>query len=398
MCVHVYKHRVRRWSATGCIVLGLCLLVGGVGCSPPASGPTEEAELTPSEYSFVLYGTSVSISGDTAVIGGQGPVAPVFVRTATTWTQQAVLTTSAAAADDLDDFSPKLVSVSGDTALITGLIIGDNSGSVYVFVRDGMTWTQQAELIASNFAEGDSIGGNASISGDTALVPAFASDFSGSVYVFVRDGATWTQQAKLTPSDGAPRDVFGLSLSISGDTAVIFGGVEAAGAAYVFVRDGTTWTQQAKLTASDGAGDGRLGVGALVGFVSISGDTIMIGAQSDDHAGDDSGAAYVFVRDGTTWTQQAKLTASDGAEGDVFGFSVSVSGDTAVIGAPMTLTQSGGPGATYVFRYNGSSWTEVAKLTASDVAEGGTFGYSVSVSGDTAVIGTQFSAHVFRLP
>ncbi len=155
--------------------------------------------------------------------------------------------------------------------------------------------------------------------------------------MFTRSGTTWTQQAKLTAADGAAGDQFGYSVAISGDTVVITANADDndvngidSGSAYVFTRSGTTWSQQAKLTAADGASRDWFGV-----RVAISGDTAVITADADDDDvnGVDSGSAYVFTRSGTTWYQQAKLTAADGAAVDLFGYSVALSGDTAVIGA-----------------------------------------------------------------
>jgi hypothetical protein len=142
-------------------------------------------------------------------------------------------------------------------------------------------------------------------------------------------------QAQLTADDGATSDTFGRAVAISGDTAVVgacfdrVGTHYSQGSAYVFVRSGTTWVQQAHLTASDGAGDDWFGF-----TVAISGDTIVVGAPADDVGTDaQQGSAYVFVRSGTTWAQQAKLTASDGAAGDTLGSSVAIFGDTVVAGA-----------------------------------------------------------------
>ena len=195
------------------------------------------------------------------------------------------------------------------------------------------------KLLAGDGAEKDWFGYRVAIDGDTAVIGAMDDDKgtdSGSAYVFVRaaDG-TWSQQAKLTADDGAAWDNFGYSVSVSGDTAVIGANWDddkgsSSGSAYVFIRaaDGT-WSQQAKLTAVDGAAWDEFGIS-----VSICWDTAVIGAMYDDDNGSGSGSAYVFVRaaDGT-WSQQAKLTADDGAAYDSFGGSVAVSGDTAVIGA-----------------------------------------------------------------
>src|SRR5439155_580953 len=153
----------------------------------------------------------------------------------------------------------------------------------------------------------------------------------------------WTQEAKLTASDGAAGDNFGYSVAMDGDTAVVGSrsddtpGGQNAGSAYVFVRTGTIWTQQAKLTASDGAAFDLFGQS-----VAVSGNTDVVGASADDTpAGDDAGSAYVFVRTGTTWTQRVHLLATDGAATDEFGVSVAVSGDTALVGAYRDDTAAG---------------------------------------------------------
>ena len=358
------------------------------------------------------FGFEVSISGDTAIVGayedyGQGS-AYVFVRSGTTWTEQQKLTASDGAAGDSFGLP---VSISGDTAIVGAHRNDDNgssSGSAYVFVRSGTTWTEQQKLTPSDGAAGDNFGHSASISGDTAIIGAMADDdngsASGSAYVFVRSGTTWTEQQKLTASDGAAVDYFGITVSISGDIAIV-GAHKSdtpgfdSGSAYVFVRSGTTWTEQQKLTPSDGAAGDIFG-----NSVSISGDTAIIGAYGDDDNGSDSGSAYVFVRSGTTWTEQQKLTASDGAASDWFGFSVSISGDTAIVGA---YEDDSGEGSAYVFVRSGTTWTEQQKLTASDGAASDSFGRSVSISGDTAIIGAfgddddgsnSGSAYVFALP
>ena len=198
--------------------------------------------------------------------------------------------------------------------------------------------------------------------------------------MFVRSNGVWTEQQVLTASDGAAFDNFARSVAVDGDTAVISADSKAVGfnnfqgAAYVFVRNGTVWTQQQKLTASDGTSGDHLGWS-----VALSGNTAVIG----DEPSSLSGAAYVFVRNGTVWTQQQKLTPSDGALGAIFAFTVAVNGDTAVVGAYAKSPD----GAAYVFVRNGTVWTQQQKLTASGTATNSHFGYSVTVNGDTAVIG-----------
>jgi hypothetical protein len=198
-----------------------------------------------------------------------------------------------------------------------------------------------------------------SLSGDTVVVGAFFDDVSpptineGSAYVFVRSGTTWTQQQKLVASDAAFNDLFGLSVSLSGDTAAVGavfadtpGGVDS-GAAYVFVRSGTVWTQQQKLVGSDTSADDLFGVS-----VSASGDAVVVGASDDDTAaGLNVGSAYVFGRSGTVWTEHRRLLAPDAAALDNFGAAVSVAGDTGVVGAPLDdVAGNTDAGSVHVFR------------------------------------------------
>jgi hypothetical protein len=204
-------------------------------------------------------------------------------------------------------------------------------------------WIEIQKILAPDVLEYDDFGSSISIFGDTALIGEHYDDdngwCSGSAYVFTRTGTTWTQQAKLLASDSSEYDYFGSSVSIFGDTALI--GAYGSASAYVFTRTGTIWTQQAKLLASDGAIDDYFGNSVL-----IDSDTVLIGARGDDDNGYDSGSAYVFTRTGTTWTQQAKLLASDGTEYDGFGCSVSLDGDTTLTGAPELSSNNG---SVYVF-------------------------------------------------
>src|SRR5262245_58441102 len=250
-------------------------------------------------------------------------------------------------------------------------VLVDERGARYPLTIDPIA--QQAYLKGSNTGVSDQFGYSVSVSGDTVVVGAYLEDSnatsvngdesnngagnSGAAYVFVRSGTTWTQQAYLKASNANASDAFGYSLSISGDTVVVGAQFEASsatgvdgnqsdnsagnsGAAYVFVRSGTTWTQQAYLKASNAGANDVFG-----SSVSVSGDTVVVGAVEENSSatgvnGDESdnssfsaGAAYVFVRSGTTWSQQAYLKASNTDFFDQFGYSVSVSGDTAVVAA-----------------------------------------------------------------
>jgi hypothetical protein len=210
-------------------------------------------------------------------------------------------------------------------------------------------------------------------------------DNSGSAYVFVRGGAGWIEQQKLLPRDAAAGMYFGAAVSVSGDTALIGAPGSPSrgvwGAVYVFARAGGRWTEQQKLLPRDG------GLGDSFGSeLSLSGDTAFVGAPVADDHGTNSGAAYVFTRGAAGWAEQQKLLASDGAEDDRFGKAVSLREGTGVVGAAVDDCGPGSGGA-YVFREMGEVWTEQGKL----LARGGTpddfFGQSVSAGGDGILVG-----------
>jgi hypothetical protein len=351
-----------------------------------------------------VFGFPVHIDEDTALIGApydddhganSGSVY-VFTRTGTTWTEQAKLVPSDGATEDYFGYT---VSLDGDTALIGAYLDDDNgnaSGSAYIFTRTDTTWTQQAKLHASDGVPGDWFSYcGVSVDGDTALIGAAGhNNIRGAAYVFTRTGTTWTQQAELNASDAVSGDAFGICVSLFEDTALIGanGDDGQRGSAYVFTRTGTTWTEQAKFFASDGFS------GDLFGWpLSLDGDTALIGARFDDDHGTDSGSAYVFTRNGTTWAQQAKLTASDGATNDGFGWATSLYGDTILIGAPGDNNYKG---SAYLFTRTGTNWTQQQKLVASDGAGGDCFANDGSIYGNTAIIGSpndngKGSAYVF---
>jgi hypothetical protein len=317
------------------------------------------------------------------------------------WTEmQTLLASDGAPNDYFGDF----VSISGDTALI-GAPKDDMAsvpGSAYVFTRTGTTWTQQAKLVASDGAAGDYFGYSVSLSGDTALIGAFGNNNEkGAAYVFTRTGTIWTQQAKLYDWNPTGYDFFGLSVSLYDANNALIGepghtvnGQFNAGAAYAFFRSGSTWNYDI-LYASDAAADDQFGWS-----VSLFADTALIGAFGDDNL---KGAAYVFTHTGTFWTQQTKLFALDGAALDIFGWSVSLEGDNALIGASNKKVYGVEyAGAVYVYHRTGTTWN-YNTIWASDGLYMDGFGISVSLSGDTALIGAygyssyKGAAYVFRL-
>jgi hypothetical protein len=251
------------------------------------------------------------------------------------------------------------------------------------------------ELTASDGAAFDQFGQSVSLSGITALVGAplkiFGSKaYQGAAYVFTFDGSSWVQQQELTASDGAGGDEFGWSVALSGTTALVgasyktIGANSRQGAAYVFTFNGSTWVQQQELTASDGAGGDAFGWS-----VALSGTTALVGGPGHSIGSSRAqGAAYVFTFNGSSWVQKKELTASDGAEGDSFGWSVALSGATALVGAfGKTIGSNLSQGAAYVFAFDGSTWARQQELTANNGAARDNFGLSVALSGTTTLVG-----------
>lgn len=439
----------------------------------------QQAYLKAATQASRAFGGTMAISGDTLVVGApnddsgaigvngnpsdnSAPFAGavyVFVRGAGGWSQQAYL--KASNTDARDSFGYAL-GISGNTIVVstawedssaTGVNgnESDNSalsaGAAYVFVRRGGSWSQQAYLKASNAEAGDRFGSAVSISGDTIIVGAQGEDSNatgingnqsdnsvgvtnqttaGAAYIFSRSGGAWTQQAYVKASNTDPEwgDNFGIAVAISGNTAVVGAQCESSnatgvngnqnvnvnatwcsGAAYVFVRNGETWSQQAYMKASNPGFNDNFGIG-----LAISGDTIVVGANWEDSNASgvngnqannqlsNSGAAYVFVRTGNTWSQQAYLKASNPGASDEFGSVLALDGETLVVGCPFEDSSASGvdgnqsdnsasnAGAAYVFVRSGGTWTQRAYLKASNTEALDSFG-AVALAGDTLVVG-----------
>ncbi|MFO7447716.1 MAG: T9SS type A sorting domain-containing protein [Ignavibacteriaceae bacterium] len=385
------------------------------------------------------FGYSVSISGDYAIVGAyqededaaggntlsDAGSAYIFYNNSGTWELVQKITASDRAEGDNFGFS---VAISGDYAIVGAYqededVAGGNTlfkaGSAYIFHNNsGTSWTQVQKIVASDRAADDRFGYSVSISGDYAIVGAYFEDedaaggntlrFAGSAYIFYNNsGTSWTQVQKIVASDRAEDDIFGFSVSISGNYAIVGAYLEdedaaggntlfSAGSAYIFYNNsGTSWTQVQKITASDRAVADNFGYS-----VSISGDYAIVGAfrEDEDAAGENTlnsaGSAYIFHNNTVSWIQVQKIAASDRAEIDNFGYSVSISGDYAIVGAYFEDEDAAGgnnvfnAGSAYIFNNNsGTSWTQVQKIVASDRALSDIFGYSVSISGDYAIVG-----------
>jgi len=317
---------------------------------------------------------------------------------ASSWVEQEV-TADDGNADDVFGFS---VAIDGDTALIgaaQGAAAGTGSsngsaGAVYVFTRKAQGWIESQKLTADDGVDDDQFGYSIALQGSTAVIgAAFAAvgtnTHQGAVYVFTKTGDTWSQAQKLTADDGATADQLGWSVALDGDTAVLgapgasINGAFATGAAYVFTQDSGTWSQTAKLTADDGVGNDDFGFG-----VAVNGTTAIITALNANAI---QGAAYVFTATGTDWTQGPKLLADDGAAGDSLGYAVAFDGTTALIGAPFAA--DGGnlfQGAVYAFGAPEGDWVQTQKLVAAEGLGFDVFGISISLSDNDVVITAPF--------
>jgi FG-GAP repeat protein len=353
---------------------------------------TQQAKLTAGDATFHAgLGASVGISGTRVVVGAPGDnddtgAAYVFVRSGSSWSQEAKLVAAFPATDD--GFASS-VSIGGDRVVVGAP--GDDqgaedSGAVYVFVRSGTTWSQEQKLKAGDAAAENFFGQSVDINnsgGDRFVAGAFRNNLSrGAAYVFARSGTTWSQEAKLTAADAADGDQLGFSVAIGANGGTVVAGAlgenhagENSGAAYVYLRSGTSWSQQQKLTA-DGAAEDQFGRSVAIDFP-----TIVIGSVLNNEG---IGAAYVFVSVADVWSQQAKLVAAVPERDDAFGGSVAISGNTALVGAPL---DSNGVGAVYVFDRSGTSWSQTQKFTAGDANCLDGFGSRVSIDGGDAVIG-----------
>jgi YD repeat-containing protein len=291
------------------------------------------------------------------------------------------------------------VSVSGNFAIIGApedADYGYNSGAVYIYQNNNGIWTHFAKIVSNDIAQGDEFGVSVAIEGDYAVVGSHFDDdnggLSGSAYVFHFDGSNWVQQAKLKAGDGAQDDRFGCSVSISGDRIIVGAyndnlNTFDEGSAYIFRREGTNWLQEKKLTANDANQQDLFG-----SSVSISGDYAVVGAYYDDDRGNNSGSAYIFRRNGVDWVQHAKLVPNDGEANEYFGKTVSISGDHVVIGAHLDNHIDLNAGSAYVFRREGENWVQLQpKLIGDDTSRNDNFGWSVAISGDILVIGAQYA-------
>jgi hypothetical protein len=358
------------------------------------------------------FGYSVAMSSDgTKVIVGayledtgytSAGAAYIFALSGGSWSQEAKIQASDLQASD---YFGRIVSMSGDgTKVIMGAHTedtgGTNTGAAYIFALSGGSWSQEAKIQASDKQTQDFFGRSVSMSGDgtKVIVGANGEDTgasnAGSIYIFALSGGSWSQEAKIQASDKQADDYFGYSVAMNSDgTKAIVGasiedtGGSNAGKVYIYTYSSGSWGSEVMLQSSDIQADDQFGRSVSM---SSDGTKVIVGAHLEDTGGSNAGSAYIFALSGGSWSQEAKIQASDKQADDQFGTSVSMSSDgtKVLVGANYEDTGGGGAGAAYIYTYDGSTWGSEVKIQASDIQANDEFGASVSMSGDgTKVIG-----------
>jgi len=356
---------------------------------------------SPEVNAYYGYSIDISADGNTALVGAYGKSGQtgeiyIYTRSGLIWTEQQRITAPEGGYQDTFGFSVSL-SPDGNIAVVGALSVDSggrtNNGAVYVFTRSAGVWTQQQRLTASDATNSAGLGYSVDISSDGLTILAgaeYENSATGSAYLYKYESGEWIEQRKFTASDAATGDRYGTSVSLSedGNTALIGAYQEDTspnsgnGAAYVYTLSGTTWTEQKLLSPDISSSDS---FGASVS-ISADGLTAVIGAGSEGYSeSSGGGAAYIYTISGSTWTYQAKLTASDNEVGDFFGESVALSsdGNTALIGANAEDTSpNSNNGAAYVFTRSGTTWTQQQKILEPVPTDQNRYGASVAMSDD----------------
>lgn len=279
------------------------------------------------------------------------------------------------------------VGISGDVAAVGASFANGNRGAVYVYERNGSAWPYSATLVPNENIVGDQVGAYTEVQGNQVFAgsPAHGTasgPYPGAVFVFTRNGGTWTETQMLQPNPIVDGGRFGARYAVDGTTLVISGtATGGAKIAYVFTNQGGTWTQTGTLQPAEGGDFGT--------HVSISGNVAVIGAANGlNGASAQTGVAYVFTRTGGTWSETTRLSGVTSVAGDQFGTSVSVSGNRIVVGAPRESIGGTRKGAAHVFGFSGGAWNEITQLSAIDGMSGNTFGKDVRVCGQRIFVGS----------
>lgn len=331
-------------------------------------------------------GFAVSGTGTLKTIGSG------FFRSIDPWAQESIIKPADVAGSDQFGYS---ISMSGDKLAVGARYdddSGSNAGAVYTFQWNGSAWVEVIKLKPAGTS--DEFGWSVSMSGDKLAVGAYKDDpkgfNSGAVYTFQWNGTTWVQGSTLIPNDLGLSDNFGYSVSMSGDHLAVGSRndddiVSNAGAVYTFKWDGSAWVQGDKLTPSETKNGDNFGES-----VSISGDKLAVGARYDDDIASNTGAVYTFKWNGTNWIQGDLLTPNELVQADQFGYSVSMSGDHLVVGAPYNNTNGRlFIGVAYTFKWDGTNWIQGDILKPLSLVSGDLFGWSVSIFDDKMAVGSR---------
>jgi hypothetical protein len=359
-------------------------------------------KLTPSDInSYDKFGISVAVDGNFAVIGAplndsngiDAGAAYIFEHIGSAWLQRQKLTALDSIAGAQFGWS---VAIEANT-IVVGSNLANNTGAVYIFTRSAGVWSQQAKLTAQDASSGDYFGCSVSLNGNTVVIGAHGDDsFTGSAYVFVRAGSTWSFEQKLIASDAIVGDRFGNSVAIDTNTALIgasdksLTGANNAGSVYYFTRTAGTWSQQAILTASDPNSYDRFGCS-----VAIDSNLAVIGAYECGFNEEilHAGAAYVFSKTASGWVQQQKLWDTiDPGYGEDFGRSVAVDGSVILAGCPYNQVDGNMTGSVFEFVRAGQSWTLHNVLIADDSNDDDNFGFATAISGRNIIVGAHFNS------
>jgi len=367
----------------------------------PMSLGVQQHLYPPDTYYHERFGSIMALENDTAVVNcwhssieGTGGYSRVYARNGNMWTFQYQLEPSNSGSHIFGNS----VALSGDTIAVGAdyeSATYQQEGAVYVFVRNGNTWSEQQRLPNPHPNQNTYCGDKVVLAGDTLVMSCFASQPQDPLaFVFVRNGATWSLVQEISPPAGYVTSGFGSSLALSGNTLLIgsngddVGAHAGAGSVFEYAFDGTNWVVQDRIVANPGGEHEFMG-----GSMALSGDTFITRASVLKSDGISAGGAYIFARNGTTWTQQAQIVPADGVAGQSFGSHVAIDGDTAAIGinsSPQLLEfpNYGNPNpGVYLYSRNGASWSLRRKLLPDDNFSGNSLGHGLALSGTTLFVG-----------
>jgi hypothetical protein len=395
---------MRSWKRFSAPVAGV-LLITLLTLFAPARSVMTQSSLTftqtkllaadAAQYNY--FGLSVAVRGDTAVIGAYGKsdlarnagAAYAFTRNSGSWTQQARLGTSTPL---IDAYLGATVATNGSYTAAGApyaSVGAQNDGVVYLF--SNATWQQQTILLPNDPDSLSQFGNALAINGNTLFVGAPMHDSfganAGAVYVFTFDGVSWVQRQKLIGADTASSDRFGSALALNDGWLAVSAPLHSSpgspgGAVYLFEFDGVSWVQRYKVGAPDTIAGDRFG-----SAIALDNGWLAVGVPLHRFVGSASGAVYLFEFNGTAWVQRQKFVASDTVGGDQFGSALALENQRLVIGAPLHSSNGPASGAVYIFERATTTWIERAKLIGSDTNAGDRLGGSISIDGNTILVG-----------